>query len=187
VPPLPAEPEEQGEVEEADTKELIRWLEEEGITPYLAEAYPDTLNTDVRLIKAAKRLRDCAKILEDMTCAQFERLVRILDGHIPEPTYLAQVDGHQVKVLHRDDAVIAVLSGEWAQALACYVEVCTDEFYMPYDRAVKSCMRKYVNVIEKEPTISEDQDLIINLLEYVHKSANSLKSDSSIYWTEDST
>jgi len=112
--------------------------------------------------------------------------VRILNEHLEEPTHIAQVNGQRVRVWHRNDAVNAVLSGEWARALECYVQTCTAEFYMPYDHAVKLCMRKYVNVVEKEPTMSEDQDLVINLLENVHKSANGLKSDSSVYWTEDS-
>ena len=185
VPPLPTELEDRGEIEEADTEEVMLWLEEEGIAPYLAEAYQPTLSTDIDLIKAARKLRECAGILEDITYDQFEGFMRIL-SKMDSPVYLSKINGRHVKVWHRDNSIVALLSGGWARALVFYVQTCTDEFYMPHDHAVKLCMRKYVNEIEKESTLSKDQDLVIKLLKYVHMSADGLKSNSSVYWTEDS-
>ncbi len=185
VPPLPTELEARSDVEESDTEELMLWLEEEGIAPYLAEADPRTLSTDIRLIKAAKRLRDSAEILENTPSDQVEILAQILDRNMQSSMHVTQTDGRQIKVWHRDDAVIAVLNGEWARALVCYVQTCADEFYMPYDHAVNLCTgNKY---IEEGLAGGRAQVITKKLLNCIQESANGFKSGMSIYWTEETT
>jgi len=159
------------------------WLEKEGIAPYLAEADLRTLSTDIRLIKAARRLRECTNIFKSTTSDQIDILVRILDEHVDEPEHIAQVNGKRVMVWHRNDAVMAVLSGQWAGALVEYVQTCTNEFYMPYERAANLCIGKYV---DEGLVGGRAQGIISRLLNYIQESSRGLESGMSVYWTENS-
>jgi hypothetical protein len=184
VPPLPEELEGSDTIEETDTEELMFWLEKEGIAPYLAEAYPPTLSTDIDLIKAAKRLRDYDTILKETKNDQINILTQILDDHMQDPINIAQIKQHRVRAWHRDDAVMDVLTGKWISALVGYVQTLNNEFGYPSGLSIDYVMTKY---IERTLTNFEAQDLIEDLLNYIQISTNGLYSGLSVYWTEDST
>ena len=184
MPPLPEELEDSDVMEETDTEELMLWLEKEGIAPYLAEAYPPTLSTDINLIKAAKQLRDYDTILKETKNDQINILIQILGDHMQDPINIAQINQHRVRAWHRDDAVIDVLSGKWISALMGYVQTLNNQFGYPSGLSIDYVMTKY---IERTLTDFEAQDLIEDLLNYIQISTNGLYSGLSVYWTEDST
>nr|NIP27285.1 hypothetical protein [Phycisphaerae bacterium]NIP53163.1 hypothetical protein [Phycisphaerae bacterium]NIS52194.1 hypothetical protein [Phycisphaerae bacterium]NIU09728.1 hypothetical protein [Phycisphaerae bacterium]NIU57400.1 hypothetical protein [Phycisphaerae bacterium] len=155
VPPKLTEPEEQGEVEEPDTDALIALLEELGIgvQPYLASAYRhersgiNTLNTDLRLFKAAEKLQKLIPVLED-TEGQRISALRVVVGQFFST--LASISDEQMASFrqelarHVDDGTDYDLAGQTIASLTDYVEILSTDIGWPTDRSMAFVMGRYI-------------------------------------------
>jgi hypothetical protein len=77
VSPRPFVPEDQGQVVDTSEEDL-KWLEEQGLNPYLEGAYTDSLSTNVELKKAARTLRVLAGRLQGTTDAEINGLIQLV-------------------------------------------------------------------------------------------------------------
>jgi hypothetical protein len=155
VPPKLEEPEEQGAVEEPDIEALIALLEELGIgvQPHLARAYRheksgiNTLNTDLRLFKAAEKLQKLMPMLED---SQGKRIValRVVVGQFFST--LASISDEQMAsfrqelVRHVGDETDYDLAGESISALVKYVDILSTDIGWPMDKSMGFVMGRYI-------------------------------------------
>jgi filamentous hemagglutinin family protein len=138
VPPMPLEPEIEGELEEPDMEAIAQLLEELGIgvQPFLARAYRPSLNTDLTLLKAAEKLLRLGPILEDDT--RFAALVPLIRGISETPVPIEEQMTSFVQELSRQE-----LAGQWMNALTEYVAVLNNEIGWPANTSVARVMRKY--------------------------------------------
>jgi hypothetical protein len=155
VPPKLEEPEEQGAVEEPDMEALIALLEELGIgvQPHLARAYRheksgiNTLNTDLRLFKAAEKLQKLMPMLED---SQGKRIValRVVVGQFFST--LASISDEQMDSFrqelarHVGDETDYDLAGQTISSLTGYVEILSTDIGWPMDRSMAFVMGRYI-------------------------------------------
>jgi hypothetical protein len=148
VPPKPYEPEEREEVEGPDIEELIRWAQEEGIPlrPYLVDAYEPSLNTSVRLYKAAERLREYSTGLTDTADVQVALLQQVILRHLQTPVTADEqlASFAQAITQLRSDPQRYVSSGvAWLDALTGYVQTLNTQIGYPVDMSVDFVMVKY--------------------------------------------
>jgi len=149
VPPKPEEPEEPGAVEEPDMEALRALLMELGIgvQPYLAKAYPPSLNTDMRLFKAAEKLQNLIPMLEDAEGTRIAAL-RVVVGQFFST--LASISDEQMASFrqelaqHVGDGTDYDLAGESISALVKYVEILGTDIGWPMDRSVGFVMGRYI-------------------------------------------
>jgi hypothetical protein len=149
VPPKPQEPQDKGEVEEPDMEALRALLMELGIgvQPYLAKAYPPSLNTDMRLFKAAEKLQKLIPMLEDTEGRRIAAL-RVVVGQFFST--LASISDEQMASFrqelarHVDDGTDYDLAGQSISALVKYVEILGTDIGWPMDRSVGFVMGRYI-------------------------------------------
>jgi hypothetical protein len=155
VPPKLQEPEEQGAVEEPDMEALIALLEELGIgvQPHLARAYRNeksginTLNTDLRLFKAAEKLQKLIPMLEDSQGRRIAAL-RVVVGRFFST--LASISDEQMDsfrqelALHVGDETDYDLARQSISALVKYVEVLSTDIGWPMDKSMGFVVGRYV-------------------------------------------
>ena len=155
VPPKLEEPEEQGAVEEPDMEALIALLEELGIgvQPHLARAYQHeksgihTLNTDMRLFKAAEKLQKLIPMLEDAEGMRIAAL-RVVVGQ--SFSTLASISDEQMASFrqelarHVGDGTDYDLAGQTISSLTGYVEILSTDIGWPTDRSMAFVMGRYI-------------------------------------------
>ncbi|MHC4643645.1 MAG: autotransporter outer membrane beta-barrel domain-containing protein, partial [Planctomycetota bacterium] len=155
VPPKLQEPEEQGEVEDPDTEALVALLEELGIgvQPHLARAYLheksgiNTLNTDLRLFKAAEKLQKLIPILEDTEGKRIAAL-RVVVGQFFST--LASISDEQMASFrqelagHVGDGTDYDLARQTISSLTGYVEILSTDIGWPTDRSMAFVMGRYI-------------------------------------------
>jgi len=128
--------------------ELIAWLEEEEIEPYLEGAHPEILNTDLRFYKAAGQLRDYAAILSRTSDEQIgpliEMLLYIVDPPIPIDSSIEWFHKRLQAMRPPDEPLYAIMGGEWIDALIGYTRTLNTEFHWPIDKCVEKAMRDYI-------------------------------------------
>ncbi|MHC4643744.1 MAG: hypothetical protein ACYS32_19040 [Planctomycetota bacterium] len=156
VPPKLEEPEEQGAVEEPDMEALIALLEELGIgvQPHLARAYQheksgiNTLNTDLRLFKAAEKLQKLMPMLEDTEGKRIAAL-RVVVGQFFST--LASISDEQMASFrqelarHVGDETDYDLAGETISSLTGYVEILSTDIGWPMDKSMAFVMGRYIS------------------------------------------
>ena len=141
VVPMPLEPEVRGEVEEPDIEALLALLVQLGVgeQPELARAYPESLNTDLRLYKAAERLIRLAAVL------QSPERVAALDAIVVEVWQSVDVPltAEQTAVLAQriEDSAVA---RPWLAALTDFVDIMTTMVGRSYEDSTASVMSTYV-------------------------------------------
>jgi len=149
VPPKPQEPEEQGEVEEPDMEALRALLIELGIgvQPYLSKAYPPSLNTDMRLFKAAEKLQKLIPMLEDSQGKRIAALQVVVGRFFSTLASISdeQMDSfRQELALHVDDETDYDLARQSISALVQYVEVLSTDIGWPMDKSMGFVMGRYI-------------------------------------------
>jgi hypothetical protein len=162
IPPIPLEPENRGEVEEADTEALMQWLVEElGETAaqvYLARAYPPSLNTDLRHpYKEVERLRNFAAILKDPGGTHIAALGRVVNEFVPPsvpPSEEQMASIAEVFELHSNDGTHYATAGQWLDALAEYVAILNTKIGWPADKSIAFVMGKYRTAITEASDVS---------------------------------
>jgi hypothetical protein len=134
---------------------LIALLEELGIgvQPYLARAYQheksgiNTLNTDLRLFKAAEKLQKLIPMLEDGEGRRIAAL-RIVVGQ--SFSTLASISDEQMAsfrqelALHVGDGTDYDLAGQTISSLTGYVEILSTDIGWPTDRSMAFVMGRYI-------------------------------------------
>jgi hypothetical protein len=141
VVPMPLEPEVRGEVEEPDIEALLALLVQLGVgeQPELARAYPESLNTDLRLYKAAERLIRLAAVL------QSPERIAALDAIVVEVWQSVDVPltAEQTAVLAQriEDSAVA---RPWLAALTDFVDIMTTMVGRSYEDSTASVMSTYV-------------------------------------------
>lgn len=150
--PLFSVPVEEPEKEE---EQLVAWLEAEGIEPYLEGVFREMLSTDLRLIKAAKRLRDYTAILEGATDAQIQALIKtlswIVEHPVPINSSIASFDEYVQGAKKRDETLHARTGREWFEwvdALIEYARILKTDFDWPAIDCVDKVMWEYVIRLE---------------------------------------
>ena len=141
VVPMPLEPEVRGKVEEPDIEALLALLVQLGVgeQPELARAYPESLNTDLNLYKAAERLIRLAAVL------QSPERVAALDAIVVEVWQSVDVPltAEQTAVLAQriEDSAVA---RPWLAALTDFVDIMTTMVGRSYEDSTASVMSTYV-------------------------------------------
>ena len=162
IPPIHLEPENRGEVEEADAEALMQWLVEElGETAaqvYLARAYPPSLNTDLRHpYKEVERLRNFAAILKDPGGTHIAALGRVVNEFVspsvpPSEEQMASIA--EAFALHSNDGTHYATAGQWLDALAEYVGILNTKIGWPADKSIAFVMGKYSTAITEASDVS---------------------------------
>jgi len=137
---MPLEPEVQGEVDEPDLEALMQLLDELGIgvQPFLALAYRPSLNTDLRLYKAAEKLLRLGPTLEDADGTRIAALVPLIRGISETPVPIEEQMTSFVQELARQE-----LAGRWINALTEYVAILNNEIGWPAETSVARVMVRY--------------------------------------------
>jgi hypothetical protein len=135
-------------IKEQDVEGLMSWLKQEGIAPYFEGAHPEMLSTDLRLYKAAKKIRDYATILKETTNEQIEEFIKMLlyivDPPIPLDSSIDWFHKRLQATRPPDEQLYAIEGVEWIDALIGYAETLNTEFNWPIDNCVGKSMRDYI-------------------------------------------
>jgi hypothetical protein len=148
VPPTPLEPEIGGDVEGPDMEALEQLLEELGIgvQPEVSRAYRLSLNTDLRLYKAAEKLQRLIPVLDDAEGTRLAALGRLVGEVVPAedpPTEEQMAVIAQRLAEHVGDGTYYALAGQWIDALAEYVDILATDIGWKTDASVEFVMGKY--------------------------------------------
>jgi filamentous hemagglutinin family protein len=162
--PRPLELEMGGEVEGPDTEDLEQLLNELGIgiQPYVTEAFPASMSTDLRLFSAAEKLQQLIPILEDANGTGIAALRATVAQFFPSLDALSeeQVSSFaQELVRHKGDGTDYDTAGRCIFALTEYVAILGNDIGWPVEKSVGFVMGRYV------PRLTEGDEIRIAVIQ----------------------